>query len=175
MIKLLFTLSLNIIRGICGFILHPRQWHVHWMQRISPLANLKIFDQGNLYIGRNTEISSYCDFEVHGNGILKIGTKTYFNRFCMISAHENVTIGSGCMFGPCVKVFDNNHKYSQERGVSTDLTTAPIVIGNNCWIASDVIILKGSTIGDNCVIGAGCIICGTIEKGSVIKCHNTQQ
>ncbi len=73
------------------------------------------------------------------------------------------------MFGPGVKIFDNNHRFSKEHGVSTELSTAPISIGDNCWLASDVIVLKGSTIGDNCVIGAGCVISGDIPAGSVVR------
>lgn len=36
--------------------------------------------------------------------------------------------------------------------------TKPIVIGNNVWIGSGVIILKGVTIGDNAVITGGTIV-----------------
>ena len=40
-------------------------------------------------------------------------------------------------------------------------------------MCSDVIILKGSRVGKNCVIGAGCIVRGEIPDGSVvINKHN---
>jgi maltose O-acetyltransferase len=35
---------------------------------------------------------------------------------------------------------------------------APITIGNGCWIASNVVICGGVTIGSNCVIGAGSVV-----------------
>ncbi len=37
----------------------------------------------------------------------------------------------------------------------------PIVIGNDCWIASDVTICGGVMIGDGCVIGAGGVVTST--------------
>lgn len=117
---------------------------------------------------RNCEFAAYCDFEAHGDGVLEIGEGTYFNRYCMISAHEHVTVGKHCMFGPGVKIFDNNHKHSPKTGVSSQLNTAPIFIGDNSWVASDAIILKGAYIGKNCVIGAGCIVRGTVPDGSVV-------
>ena len=126
-------------------------------------------------IGRNCEFAKGCDFEAHGNGTLSIGEGTYFNRYCMISAHESVTIGKQCFFGPGVKIFDNNHQFNREKGVCTELSTTPIIIGNHCWIASDAIILKGTTIGDNCVIGAGCIIHGNIPDGTLVKCKLEQE
>ena len=88
----------------------------------------------------------------------------------MISAHQKVQIGANCMFGPSVKIFDNNHRLSKEQGVSSALKTDEITIGNGCWIASDAIILKGTYIGDHCVIGAGCIVSGEIPSNSLVKC-----
>lgn len=170
MIKTIVLFTYNFLRIACLKLVHGTHADIHWLQRISPLCSLKIFDKGTLKIGRNTEFATYCDHEVHGKGKLIIGDGVYMNRYCMISAHEEVTIGDHCLFGPGVRVFDNNHKFSPKNGVSTDLSTAPIHIGKNCWIASNVIILKGSTIGDNCVIGAGCIIHGDIPTGSVVKC-----
>lgn len=168
MIRALFLIFYNVWRIALNKLVHWNRFDVHWMQRVSPLCALKVFQRGVIRVGRNCEFAAYCDFEVHGEGVLEIGEGTYFNRYCMISAHERVSIGKHCMFGPGVKIFDNNHQYSVERGVSSQLITAPITIGDNCWIASDAIILKGTHIGRNCVIGAGCIICGEIPDGSVV-------
>lgn len=174
MIKSLLLIAYNLIRMAVCRLCHPGHWQVRGIQRISPLCALRVFGQGRLVIGRNCEFASYCDLEVHGKGALTIGEKTYMNRYCMISAHEEVTIGKECMFGPGVKVFDNDHVHSPETGVSTKLKMAPIRIGNHCWIASDVIILRGTTIGDNCVIGAGCIVKGDVPAGSVVRSARTE-
>ena len=48
-----------------------------------------------------------------------------------------------------------------------------INIGNNCWIGSNVIILKGVTIGNHCIIGANCVIFEDVEDNSVLI--NNQQ
>lgn len=170
MIKTIVILFYNVLR--IGFykLKYGKRYNVHYIQRISPSCNLQVFQQGKLNIGRNTEFASGCDFQVHGQGKLIIGERTYFNRYCMISAHQSVKIGANCMFGPSVKIFDNNHRFTKEDGVSSALKTDEIVIGNNCWIASNVIILKGTHIGDNCVIGTGCIVSGDIPSRSIVKC-----
>ena len=167
MIHTLLGVVYNVWRIAMNKLVHWGRFDVHWIQRISPLCALKVFQRGVIRVGRNCEFAAYCDFEAHGKGVLEIGEGTYFNRYCMISAHERVTIGKHCMFGPGVRIFDNNHRHSPETGVSSQLSTAPICIGDNSWIASDVIILKGAQIGKNCVIGAGCIVRGVVPDGSV--------
>lgn len=174
MIKTLFLVVYNWVRFFLCSVFHLGKLNVKGIQRISPLCAVKIFEHGSIQIGRNCEFAAYCDLEVHGEGKLLIGEKTYMNRYCMISAHEEVTIGEGCMFGPGVKIFDNDHVHTPETGVSTKLKTAPIHIGNHCWIASDVIILRGTTIGDNCVIGAGCVVKGSVPDGSVMRSVRTE-
>lgn len=166
MVRTILVIIYNVWRIAFNKLLHWGQFKVHWTQRISPLCALKIFRRGQLIVGKNCEFAAYCDFEVHGDGVLEIGDGTYFNRYCMISAHERVVVGKHCMFGPGVKIFDNNHQYSPETGVSGQLNTAPIFIGDNSWVASDAIILKGAHIGKNCVIGAGCIVRGDVPDGS---------
>lgn len=169
MLKSLFLIAYNILRIALNKLLYGQRFAVHWVQRFSPYCALKVYDNGRIVIGRNTELAAGCDFEAHGNGCLQIGGGTYFNRYCMISAHKSIKIGKRCMFGPGVKIFDNNHRFSSTEGVSSELRCGEITIGDNCWIASDAIILKGANIGDCCLIGAGCIISGDVPSSTVVK------
>lgn len=166
--KSMILFACNLFRIAIGKLFHPGRFKVDWLQRISLKCSLKVFEKGTIEIGRNCDFAPYCDFEVHGNGVLKIGEGCYFNRFCMISAHDNVSIGKRCMFGPGVIIFDNNHKHSPQTGVSPELTSAPISVGDGCWICSNVVILKGVSIGENSVIGAGCVVRHDVPAGSVV-------
>lgn len=44
---------------------------------------------------------------------------------------------------------------------------AKVTIGNNVWFGEHVTVLKGVSIGDNCIIGAGSIVTKSIPKNSV--------
>lgn len=99
---------------------------------------------------------------------LNIGSGVYFNDGAVISCLGKIDIGENTLFGPGVKIFDNNHRFSREEGVSRECTAGCITVGRSCWIASDVVLLKGTDIGDNCVIGAGCVIRGKVPAGSLV-------
>lgn len=165
--SVLFLVCYNFIRM---FFVRIRNYEsrLSWVQRISPFCRLKVSRYGRLNLDYNIQIEAGSDIQVHENGVLHIGSRTYMNRYCMISVQNAVSIGDNCMFGPGVKIFDNNHCFSAQSGVSSELKTAPISIGNNCWIVSDVVLLKGTVVGNNCVIGAGCVISGNIPDGTLV-------
>lgn len=169
MIDLLFKLFCNFIRYIYFKIRYGNRYESSFIERISNKASISLFDKGSCILGQNIELAPLVDIQIHGNGKIEIGDRVYMNRECIISCHNYIGIGNGCIFGPGVRIFDNNHKFSKASGVSSALNTGKISIGNNCWIASNVIILKGAQIGDNCVIGAGCIIDSEIPPCTIVR------
>ena len=46
--------------------------------------------------------------------------------------------------------------------------TGKLKIGKNCWIGANTVILRGTVLGDNCVVGAGSVLKGHYESGSII-------
>lgn len=121
-------------------------------------------------IGRNFQIRKGFTLLLDDEGMVSIGDNVFFNNFCTVCALNEIVIGDGTIFGENIKIYDHNHKYSdpsipiKQQGYST----APIHIGKHCWIGSNVIILKGVTIGDNSVIGAGCVIYKDVPANSVV-------
>lgn len=170
MIRLYILLLANLIRIAVNKLRYGSRFRSGWVARISPKASLALFGNGSICLGYNIELAPYIDVQVHGQGQLTIGDRVYMNRSCMISCHGKVSVGNGCMFGPGVKIFDNNHRFTLCKGVSTDLSIGAVSIGNNCWIASDAILLKGADVGDNCVVGAGCIVNSKIPANSIVRC-----
>ncbi len=99
-----------------------------------------------------------------------------------IYARKKVIIGDNTCIGGNVKILDNDfHPIEWEKrnellsgpAPETDerinwIGTKPICIGKNCFIGCNAIILKGTELGDGCVVGAGAVVCGKFEPGSVI-------
>jgi acetyltransferase-like isoleucine patch superfamily enzyme len=47
------------------------------------------------------------------------------------------------------------------------IKTRPVVIGNDVFIGANSIILKGTTIGDRAIIGAGSVVSGNIPADQI--------
>ncbi len=130
----------------------------------------KLLFGSRVIMGRNLQFRKSFTLLLDGDGLVKIGDDVFFNNMCTVCALNEIRIGDGTIFGENVKIYDHNHKHSdpsimiKQQGYST----APIYIGKHCWIGSNVTILKGVTIGDNSVIGAGCVIFKDIPANSIV-------
>lgn len=163
-----FLVVYNTIRFGMKRLLHGTTFITGAVQMLGWNTRLSIAKSSQVQLGDHLVSDGRLVIIAREKAHLVIGARTYFNEGVMISCLESVSIGNACRFGPNVKIFDNNHKFSSKEGVSSEHITAPISIGNHCWIGANVTILKGTQIGDNCVIGAGCVVKGIIPPGSLV-------
>lgn len=89
-----------------------------------------------------------------------------------IYARSRIVIGSNTNIGGNVKILDNDfHPVDPKERLEDNknaIGTLPVYIGENCFIGCNVLILKGSKIGNNCVVGAGAVVSGSFEDNCVI-------
>ena len=127
----------------------------------------QIDDNAHFIVGANVICRNFENFHVSlGKLILHDGV--FINNSCSFNCMERIEIGSGTMMGEGVRFYDHDHIYTAETIEKWQWTTAPIKVGKDCWIGSNVTILKGVTIGDNTIIGAGCLVRKDIPANSVV-------
>lgn len=94
-----------------------------------------------------------------------IGEGSYVNFNCNFVDDGRITIGKAVMFGPAVTIATVGHPIRPDmRGY---MYTAPVVIGDNCWIGAGAVVCPGVTIGENSVIGAGSVVTQDIPANAV--------
>ena len=127
----------------------------------------QIDDRAHFIVGTNVICRNFENFHVSsGKVILHDGV--FINNSCSFNCMERIEIGAGTMMGEGVRFYDHDHIYTTETIEKWQWTTAPIRVGRDCWIGSNVTILKGVTIGDNTIIGAGCLIRNDVPSNSVV-------
>lgn len=85
----------------------------------------------------------------------------------------NIKIGNNATIGANCKIIDNDfHPLDPEHrrlNLNEEHTSrAPIIIGNDCFIGMNSIILKGTVLGDNVVVGAGSVVHGVFPDNCII-------
>jgi acetyltransferase-like isoleucine patch superfamily enzyme len=104
----------------------------------------------------------YSDF---GKNI-SLGKRIFINSGCKFQDQGGVTIGDDCLIGHNTVLATLNHDLSPSR--RADMHPAPIVIGRNVWIGSNVTVLPGVTIGNNAVLAAASVVTKDVPENSVV-------
>lgn len=135
---------------------------------ISPSAEFTLDRGAQVSIGRDYRQRSGSHLRVRRSGTLSIGKNVSINHGCMLVCHEKIVIGDNVQFAPNVMVYDHDHDFKTAGGIKTmKFKSTPIIIGNDVWIGANSVILRGSKIGDGAVIGAGSIVKGEVQAGTV--------
>ena len=127
----------------------------------------QINNKADLIVGSNVICRNFENFHV-SSGKLILHDGVFVNNSCSFNCMERIEVGNGTMMGEGVRFYDHDHVYTAEKIEKWQWTTAPIRVGRDCWIGSNVTILKGVTIGDNAIIGAGCLIRNDIPSNSMV-------
>jgi acetyltransferase-like isoleucine patch superfamily enzyme len=143
--------------------------------RCEPHVNFKKFlievegDNNTVLIGHHCRLNGRV--LVKGTGItLTIGHHTTFQNVYVLAGEDcNVTIGNHCMFSRHVEIRTTDaHSLIDKTTRKRVNLPAPITIGNHVWIAANVMVSKGVTIADDCIIGAYSFVNRSIDEESVV-------
>lgn len=108
-----------------------------------------------------------CIFHTEHGATIYVGDEFSASNCCLI-AKQSIIIGNRVMLGSNVTILDNDmHSVDAgHRGGITDALSVPVVIGDDCWLGANVIILKGVTVGPRSVIGAGVVLRKSVPADS---------
>ena len=90
-----------------------------------------------------------------------------FGIYCQAIAA--ITIGRGTYIGPNVGLITSNHDPADP---DKHLEPRPIILGENCWIGMNAVILPGVTLGPGTSVGAGAVVTRSFPEGNCIIAGN---
>jgi len=137
--------------------------------KLSTIKGKPLIDnKGKIFISDQVAIWSVFDrtkFFVHRKGTLSIGAHSRINGV-HISVQELVSIGKRVRIGPYTLIMDGDFHDVYDR--SKKGKVEPVIIEDDVWIASRVIVLKGVRIGQGAMIAAGSVVTHDVPEYSVV-------
>ena len=131
---------------------------------------LRRFPNSHIAVGRrctfrSSKRSNLCGINrpcyictIHPESLISIGEECGFSA-TVISAALSISIGSRVLCGANTTITDTDwHALAPEGRAEASAAMAPVVIEDDVWLGTDVIVLKGVTIGRNTVVAAGSIV-----------------
>ena len=141
------------------------------IRRVCVTAYYKMVYGSKFLFGTHFKFRGAFRLYFHDKSRIEFGNNVFLNNYFSATAIDSIKIGDNCIFGEGVKIYDHNHSFKDTSIpiVEQPLNSRAVVIGNNCWIASNMTIIAGAHIGDNCVIGANCLVYKDIPSDTIMK------
>ena len=95
---------------------------------------------------------------------ISIGNNSWIGDDVVLYSLGTISIGSNTVVSQKSYLCTGTHDYSS---VSFDIYAKPISIGSQVWIATDVFVAPGLTVGDGCVIGVRSTVLKDLPAGMV--------
>ena len=124
---------------------------------------------GNIALGNDCVVGSFTILSTAATARLEVGIDTYINSYTVIGAMEAVSIGNHCIFAAYVFITDATHGID-DLSIATKhaaIAAKPVTIGDNVWLGSGVMVMMGSHIGNDAVVGARSLVRGDLPSRSV--------
>lgn len=100
---------------------------------------------------------------------LKVGDRSQIGQNCRLGG--SVSIGSDVLMGPDVVVMATSHEFSDLAipiNLQGESLEQPVIIGDDVWVGTRVIILPGVSIGSHSVVAAGAVVTKSVEPFSIV-------
>lgn len=132
------------------------------------LTNCKLYFKGNnnqIHVSCGTHLENVTFWLEDDNNYIDIGKMVSSEGNLELATCEGkkITIGDDCMFSYGIHVrTTDSHSILDTTGKRIN-PGADISIGNHVWIGADVMILKGTYVPDECVIGARSMVTSSVK------------
>jgi acetyltransferase-like isoleucine patch superfamily enzyme len=129
-----------------------------WMRQVEISRNFNEIEiEKNCALDRGVVL--LCSGEPLPHSKIYIGTNTYINRNTFLDATLSVIIGKDCAIGPGCYITDHDHGHDLTfPPLQQPIISNPTRIGDRVWLGANVTVLKGVTIGDRTIVGAGSVV-----------------
>lgn len=146
-----YLISLSTIKSLFSSYAYYIHEHVAWRNQINAKKNIRVHPTAsirnakNIYIGENSHININC---------------------CIWPGQDSkIILGDNLLMGPGVSMQAANHGTDRDRVMmEQERTQKDIIIGNDCWLGSNVTILAGVSIPDGCIVAAGAVVTKSITE-----------
>ena len=85
---------------------------------------------------------------------VSVGENTWIGPFVILDGSGGLTIGSNCSISAGVQIYTHDSVRWAVSGGKAEVEQASTKVGDNCYFGPNVVVAKGVTIGDGCVIQA---------------------
>jgi len=130
---------------------------------------------GGITIGRDTLIMHQAELHVYNfrdlpKACIHIGQECLIGEFSVIRGQGGVTIGDRVYTSPGTQIIAVNHVFDDPTKpfIHQGITAQGILIEDDVWLGSNVVVTDGVRIGKGAVVAAGAVVTDDVPENTIV-------
>lgn len=115
-------------------------------------------------IGRGVRIRT--GVRVHWPWKLSVGDHTWIGEGAWLLNLEPITLGSNVCISQEALLCAGSH---DRRSDTFEFDNGPISVADGAWVAARAVVLRGVSLGEMAVVGAGAVVAADVPAGAVVR------
>ncbi|MBN1493545.1 MAG: acyltransferase [Candidatus Omnitrophica bacterium] len=115
--------------------------------------------------GKTFSVNKGVDFGFNGN-LISLGECANLGNYAWVRGNGELIIGNHVMMGEDVVIYTQDHRITREG--FDGYSVGAVTIKDHVWIGGRVILLKGITVGNNAVVGAGSVVTKDVPDNAIV-------
>lgn len=118
--------------------------------------------------------SARCSLVALDEATIRIGDNVGMSQTAICAVGADITIGNHTLLGGGVKIYSSDFhslnymdRRDHKEADCQNRNSAPVVIGDDCFIGAGTIILKGVAIGCRTIVGAGSVVTKSLPEDCI--------
>ena len=143
--------SVSFIKALSSSFGYYLLENVEWRRKINSKGKCRIHSTASIRNAQN----------------ITIGENSHININCCVwpGKDSKIILGDNLLMGPNVSIQAANHGISKNEPMTLqNRTQKDIIIGDDCWLGSNVTVVAGVNIADGCLIAAGAVVTKSIKE-----------
>jgi len=99
-------------------------------------------------------------------GSVVVGAKTWIGPFCVLDGSGGLSIGSNCSISAGVQIYSHDTVNWAVSGGAAPYEHSATSIGDCCYLGPNVVVGRGVSIGNGCVVGANSLVLQDLPPNS---------
>lgn len=129
---------------------------------------IKTTDGGKIIVDDNVSIESNC-YIYAKRGLIRIGKESFLGMGSQVVALKSIDIGVGCQVAAYCIIRDADHGTKAGNRISSqEHMVKNIIINDDVWLGSHVVVTKGNIIGKGAVVGANAVVTKNVESYTIV-------
>lgn len=158
------------IEGIPKLKIRGKAKNIIIGNNVSIMGNIDLRNRenGKIIFKDNVTIENDCRFVSAREGTIKIGKGSIVTAFAILNGGGDIIVGEKCILGPRCSINANEHVFMRQTPIrESGFIHAPIVIEDDCWLATNVSVNKGVRLRKGTVVTSGAVVTRNTEEYSI--------